>query len=186
VINVNLLPREERVEEMRALAPPRTQFLVPLAAALALLVPTGTLFVRQEMKLQVLRREIQLAAQESATLKPRVDRVQQLEQQRTQLHDRLELVRRLNQERARPVRLMDELAAQVPGHLWLTKLSQSQSGTITNEGATFTPLVLADLISRLEESHLYGDVDLSVAERVMMGEQKVVKFTITASAEPKP
>jgi type IV pilus assembly protein PilN len=183
VINVNLLPKEERFEEPRTLAPPRTKFLVPLAAAVALLVPIGTLFIHQEMKLQSLRRDIQLAEQESASLRPRVTRVQELEAQRADLLRRLELVRSLNQERSLSVRLLDELARQVPGNLWLTKLSPAGPGAMTLEGVTFTPLVLADLMRRLNESRLYRDVDLTVAERTLIGDQKVLKFTITAAID---
>jgi type IV pilus assembly protein PilN len=186
VINVNLLPKEERFEETRPLAPPRTQFLVPLIAAVALLVPTGVLFARQEVKLQALRRDIQLAEQESASLKPRVTRVQELEQKRADLMRRLDLVRQLNGERGMAVHLMEELSAQVPGNLWFTKLASSGPGAIKLEGMTFTPLILADLMRRLEESRLYRDVDLTIAERTQIGDQKVVRFTITASLDREP
>lgn len=183
MINVNLLPKEERFVEPRTLAPPRTKFLLPLAAAVALLVPIGTLFAHQEMRLQSLRRDIQLAEQESATLRPRVARVQELEGQRADLLRRLDLVRSLNQERTLSVQLMDELARQVPGNLWLTKLAPAGPSGMTLEGITFTPLFLSDLMRRLDESRLYRDVDLTVAERTQIGEQKVIKFTITAAIE---
>jgi type IV pilus assembly protein PilN len=186
VINVNLLPKEERFEDARPLAAPRTKFLVPLIAAVALLVPTGALFARQEVKLQALRRDIQLAEQESASLRPRVARVQELEEMRSQLLRRLDLVRTLNGERSMAVRLLEELSAQVPGNLWLTKLAPSGAGAITLEGMTFTPLILSDLMRRLEESRLYRDVDLTVAERAQIGDQKVVRFTITASIDREP
>jgi type IV pilus assembly protein PilN len=186
VINVNLLPREERFEEVRTLAAPRTKFLVPLAAAVLLLVPTGTLLVHQQTRLQALQRDIRLAEQESATLKPRVARVQQLEAQRADLLRRMDLVRQLNQERALSVRLMDELQRQVPGHLWLTKVGTSGPGTVSIEGAAFTPLRISDLMRSLEESRLFQGLDLTLAERVQMGDEKVLKFTITAAVEHQP
>jgi type IV pilus assembly protein PilN len=186
VINVNLLPKEERFVEPRALAPPRTKFLVPLAAAVAVLVPIGVLFVHQETRLQSVQRDIQLAEQETATLRPRVARVQELEQQRADLLRRLDLVRSLNQERTLAVRLLDELARHVPANLWLTRMTPSGSSAMTLEGVTFTPIVLSDLMRSLDESRMYRDVDLTVAERTQIGEQKVVKFTITAAVDPEP
>jgi type IV pilus assembly protein PilN len=185
VINVNLLPKEERSIEPRALTPPRTKFLVPLAAAIAVLVPVGTLFVHQETRLQSLERDIQLAEQETATLRPRVARVQELEQRRDDLLRRLDLVHSLNQERTLTVRLLDELAHQVPANLWLTRMTPSGTSAMTLEGITFTPIVLSDLMRSLDESRMYRNVDLTVAERTQIGDQKVVKFTITASVDPE-
>lgn len=186
MINVNLLPKEERSVEPRALTPPRTKFLVPLAAAIAVLVPVGTLFVHQETRLQSLERDIQLAEQEAATLRPRVARVQELEQRRDDLLRRLDLVSSLNQERTLTVRLLDELAHQVPANLWLTRMTPTGTSAMTLEGITFTPIVLSDLMRSLDESRMYRNVDLTVAERTQIGEQKVVKFTITASVDPEP
>ena len=48
------------------------------------------------------------------------------------------------------------------------------------EGVTFSNLLVADLMSRLEASPLYGNVDLVVAERGQIDQRNVVKFTITA------
>jgi len=187
VINVNLLPKEERsVAPAAAIQAPRTKFLVPLAAAIAVLVPIGTLFVHQEMRLQSLQRDIQLAEQESATLRPRVARVQELEQQRDDLLRRLDLVHTLNQERTLAVRLLDELAHHVPANLWLTRMTPTGSSAMTLEGITFTPIVLSDLMRSLDESRMYRNVDLTVAERTQIGEQKVVKFTITAAIDREP
>lgn len=186
MINVNLLPKEERSVAPATLTPPRTKFLVPLAAAIAVLVPIGALFVHQETRLQSLERDIVLAEQETATLRPRVARVQELERQRDDLLRRLDLVRGLSQERTLTVRLLDELARQVPSNLWLTRMTPTGTSAMTLEGVTFTPIVLSDLMRRLDESRMYRNVDLTVAERTQIGEQKVVKFTITAAVDPEP
>ncbi len=185
MISVNLLPREDRIET-HALARPRAKFLLPLAVVVALIVPLGVLFFHQEVKLQALRREIRVAEQESATLQQRVALVRELTQTRAELVSRLQLVQRLNQERATAVRLMDVLAAQIPSHLWLTHMQQNGPGSVTLEGVTFSNLIVAELLARLEASGVYRDVELSIAERGQIGESKVMKFALRAATGPKP
>ncbi len=48
------------------------------------------------------------------------------------------------------------------------------------EGVTFSNLLVADFMSRLEASPLYGNVDLQVAEKGTIDQRNVVKFKITA------
>ena len=49
------------------------------------------------------------------------------------------------------------------------------------EGVTFSNLLVADFMSRMEASPLYGNVDLVVAEKGTIDQRSVVKFKITAS-----
>ena len=48
------------------------------------------------------------------------------------------------------------------------------------QGVTFSNLLVADFMSRLESSPLYGTVDLIVAEKGTIDQRNVVKFKITA------
>ncbi len=179
MISVNLLPKEERQEERR-LAAPRVRILLPLLVGVLLIIPVGSTYLMQQNKIQSLKNDILVAQQESQRLKPQIARINQLMKKREELNLRLRLVRDLNKDRTRLVRLMDELALEIPENLWLTKFSQVGEGAVQIEGMTFSNLIVADLMFRLEETEAYEDVDLVVAERGMQGSEEVVKFTLTA------
>ncbi|MCK4303313.1 MAG: PilN domain-containing protein [Candidatus Eisenbacteria sp.] len=183
MISVNLLPKEERSPERQVVTIPRRQFLVPLGVVLALIVPIGSLYLMQVAKTQGLKADIILAEQESERLKPQIEKINQLIKKREELNLKLNLVRDLNRARTLPVQLLDELSIQVPNHLWLTKVTQNGPSAMTIEGLTFSNLVVADLMSRLERTDLYRDVDLTVAEKELIVEEKIarplVRFVLT-------
>lgn len=180
MISVNLLPAEERVIEHDFGAPPRVKVLLPLAIALAVLVPTAGLFWRQEARIQTLKRDIRVAEQEQATLQPRIRAVEQLKVQRADLERRLDLIRQLNQQRTAPVIAMDELCLEIPRYLWLTRMRQGSDGRLLLEGLTFSNLVVAELMRRVEDTPVYENVDLTITERKEAGEDKLIRFTVTA------
>jgi Tfp pilus assembly protein PilN len=68
----------------------------------------------------------------------------------------------------------------VPEHLWLTVYEETSTDQVKIEGVTFSNLLVADFMSRLEASPLYGTVDLVVAEKGTIDQRTVVKFTVTA------
>lgn len=179
MISVNLLPKEERSEELR-LGRPRVRFLLWLAGSVVLVLVLGGSLLVQEMRIQSLRDDILLAEQESAHLKEQAETVARLEQKCQGLESRLSLVFDLSRDRKMSLMLMDELAAQVPEHLWLTRISQSGPETQLVEGVTFSNLLIADLMGRMQRTDLYDGVDLTVAERAYIGEETVVEFSLTA------
>ncbi len=179
MISVNLLPKEERSEERQIVAAPRKKFLLPLAAIVAVVVPLTALYLMQMARIQSLKSDILVAEQESQRLKPQIEKINQLMRKREDLNLRLNLVRDLNQARTMPVQLLDELSMQVPNHLWMTKVTQNGPGAMTLEGVTFSNLVVADLMSRLERTDLYTDVDLTVAERKTLSGERVIAFGLT-------
>lgn len=186
MIVINLLPQEERVEERVLTAAPRARFLLPLLAGLALILPPAATFVIQTTRVQTLTREVALLEQEAQGLAPRLEMVRQLDARQAELDGRLAMIADLNRGRTLAVRLMDQLAAQVPANLWLTRFKQTSPGSVQLEGVTFSNLVVADLISSLEATSLYGGVELSVAQREPLGEVDVTRFTLTATVTPEP
>jgi len=186
VIVINLLPQEERTEERVLTARPRARFLLPLLAGVALIVPPAATFVLQTARIQSLNESVSLLEQEAQSLKPRVELVRQIGSQTAALDQRLDVIRGLNRDRSLPVRMMDQLAAQVPANLWLTRFKQTSPRSVQLEGVTFSNLVVADLMSGLEETSLYDQVELVVASREALGEIDVTRFTLTAALTPQP
>lgn len=180
MIVINLLPQEERVEERVLTARPRVKFLLPLAAIVALIVPPVATTLLQTTRIDALTRDLALVDQEAQSLQPRLEMIRQIQATRAQLAGQLDVIRGLNRDRTLPVRLMDQLAAQIPANLWLTRVRQVGASGVELDGVTFSNLVVADLMNRLEETSLYENVSLTVASREQLGEAHVTKFTLTS------
>ena len=184
MIQVNLLPKEEQIADPRfTLSVPRPRFWIPLIIALAVFLPLAGLVAMQRARLASLRNDILQAQQEMSRLQPQIDRINQLSKEREDLNLRLSILQGLCRERFLPVETMDQLADQVPDYLWLTKVALDGSNHIQVEGQAFSNLMIADLMSRMEESDLFTGVELVVAERAKntgTAEQPVLSFTLTS------
>jgi len=183
VIQINLLPKEEQVQELRpALRAPRTRVVLPAVMAAAVLLPLGGMYAVQRARIGSLHADIRQAELEMRRLKPQIDRINQLTRERGELNNRLAIVQGLTQDRYLPVTILDQLSDQIPDYLWYTRMA-SGSGEVTLEGLTFSNLMVAELMSRMEESELFDAVSLVVAERAKGGPEAarpLLSFTLTA------
>ena len=188
MIQVNLLPREEQISEPRfGLAAPRARFWIPVAVAAGVLLPLGALTAMQRARIDSLQRDIGQTQQEMRALQPQIDRINQLAKEREDLSLRLSIIQGLCRDRYLPVETMDHLADLVPDFLWLTRVGQSAPDQITVEGMAFSNLMIADLMSRMEQSELFNGVQLVVAERSRTEgspDQPVLSFTLTSKVQP--
>jgi Tfp pilus assembly protein PilN len=185
VIRVNLLPLEERVAQTHpSLQMPTRGFWLPLIISIAILVPLAGISVMQRFKIASLKSDIVQAQIETRQLQPQIDKVRALEKERADVNQRLLSVTDLARDRYLPVQMLDELAAHTPENLWFTKLSNKTSGELAVEGMTFSNILVADLMTRMEEADIFDRVALTVSERKMIGDNKVVSFTLTSKIRP--
>jgi type IV pilus assembly protein PilN len=133
-----------------------------------------------------LKADIAHAREEAEKLRPQIQTIQELTQKREELTRRLNVIAALDKNRLWRVKLVDELSKCVPDHLWLTSYEEIGPDQVKVEGVTFSNLLVADFMSRLEASPLYGDVDLIIAEKGQIDQRNVVKFTITAKMTFQP
>lgn len=109
---------------------------------------------------------------EAARLKSDLDRfqsivaqVEALEAAKVQLTNRKNVIQQLESERLRYPQFMDDFSKLLPGNLWLTNLTtvvQPANNTL-QVGMDITALdnyAVADLISNLETSQIFTEVDL--------------------------
>lgn len=190
MIRVNLLPLNERERkseprEHKLPSLPRKGFWLTLATALAILVPLGGIALIQHVRIAGLKSDIAQAEAEAQRLKPQIERIQNLVRERAEINQRLVTVQGLARDRYLPVQVMDELASQTPDYLWFTKLSQKTSGVVELEGMTFSNLLVAELMTRLEESDIFDDVELTISERPKnVQAEKVTRFVLTSKIKP--
>ena len=183
MIQINLLPQEERVQR-RKFALPGVSSVAPFIMVGMFLVAVAGVTVMERARIASLNRDIARAEEEARRLKPQIDKVNELTRQREELNTRLTIIQDLDKGRFHSVRLMDEVAADMPSYLWLTAL-KDQSGTkVTMEGVTFSNLVVADLMLRLDKSEIFQNIDLVVTQKGLIDNREVTQFTVTAEVVP--
>ncbi len=177
MIRINLLPPEEKSRPGR----PRLSGALPVLAVIVFVAVIGAVYARQTTQMTRVEADLSAARSETIRLKPQIVAIRELKREIEDINKRLDVIRRLDQGRFMRVGLMDELSRQVPAHVWLTRFAETSPSTVEINGVTFSNMLVADLIMRLEDSDLYENVDLVVVEKGTLDSRDVVKFTLTSS-----
>ncbi len=180
MVRINLLPAEYRIDRNRAAlerVKDKLHYLVAMTAVLAFAI-FGSI---QEMSIRSAQAEIHALEVESNAIMPMLAKVQKLEAEKIELTRRLNLIRNLDQGRLFRVKMLDGLNRRLPEYMWLTNLVESGGARLTLEGVTFSNLVVAEFMKRLESSVLFSNVDLNIAKRGTIEDQHVVQFTLNCS-----
>ncbi len=192
MIRINLMPLEERGQKVRRVKKSRPGgggsrgpmgLLMPLAIVAGVMVAIVGTIVQQQAQIHMLAGEVARVEKDSRVLAPQIAMVERLSRERVDLDLRLSLIDMLSRGRFDAVRLADELDRAVPDHLWL----QSAIGggdQITLEGTTFSNLIIADLMIRLDRSPLFSNVALANASRGIIDQHDVVSFKLTMNLTP--
>ncbi|MBD3162171.1 MAG: hypothetical protein GF346_07650 [Candidatus Eisenbacteria bacterium] len=185
MIRVNLLPIEERLPEPGpSLKIPNRGFWIPLAISVAVLVPLVGMGVMQQVRIAGLKSDIALAEAEARRLQPQIEKIDALMRERSEINDRLLTVQSLARDRYLPVQVLDELADRTPEYLWFTKLHQRSTGELALEGMTFSNLLVAELMTQMEEGDIFDEVALGVSQRKAVAGRPLVEFTLTSRVRP--
>ena len=64
-------------------------------------------------------------------------------------------------------------------------MNQQGPGRVSLTGVTFSNLIVADFMMRMERSPMFADVDLTTTYRGEIDERNVVEFSITARVTPE-
>jgi len=192
MIRINLMPFEERGQKARRPQSARKSgggggtagMLLPLAIVAGVLVLIVGTIVQQQAQVHLLTSEVARVEHESQALAPQIAMVERLSHERADLDLRLSLIDRLSRGRFEQVRLIDELDRSVPDHMWLVSLIPNGAEQISLEGVTFSNLIIADLMIRLDRSPLFSNVALGSATHGIMDEHDVVQFKLTMNVTP--
>lgn len=192
MIRINLMPLEERGQKVRRVKKSGRGggggrgpmgLLLPLAIIAGVLVAIIGTIVQQQAQIHMLGAEVARVERESRALAPQIAMVERLSRERADLDLRLSLIDQLSRGRFDAVRMMDELDRAVPDHMWLAS-AIGGGDQITLEGTTFSNLIIADLMIRLDRSPLFSNVALSSATRGVIDQHDVVTFKLTMNLTP--
>ncbi len=180
MVRINLLPPEERINRNRA-ALDRLKENVHYLVLITAILSFGIIGSVQELSIRSTRQEIERLEAESNAIRPQLVKVQKLEAETKELARRLNLIISLDKGRLLRVRMLDGLNRRMPEYMWLTNLTESGGSHLTIQGVTFSNLVIAEFMNRLESSVLFSNVDLDVAQRGTIENQHVVQFTLNCA-----
>ncbi len=183
MIRINLLPSDDR-RVKRKITLPTVSGGAVLWVTLGLIVYAGAvggIWVLQNRKITDYETKILALKEESARLAPQLAKIRKLQAEREEVNKRLAIIAALDKDRYLHVRMMNDLAVNVPDNCWLTDLSETGGSKVRIEGITFSNFIIADLMTSLEGSGRFGEVALSKAEEGDIDGVRVVKFALSAS-----
>jgi type IV pilus assembly protein PilN len=183
MIRINLLPSEER-RAKRKISLPNISGGAVLWVTLGTCLYVGAvagIYVLQDRKIKAYETKIVALKEESARLAPQLAKIRKLQAEREEVNKRLAIIAALDKDRYLHVRMMNDLAVNVPDNCWLTELNETGGTKMTLEGITFSNFIIADFMTSLEGSGRFGDVALAKAEEGDIDGVRVVKFAISAS-----
>jgi Tfp pilus assembly protein PilN len=181
MIRINLLPRD--IKAARATVGVDKAKVVPLVCLALILVSCVSSVIVQGARLKTLEQDVAAARAESEQYKKTIALINQMVAKEKELNRRLSLVTALDKDRFRTVRVMDEVARRIPRYMWLTSLKNVSPERVAIDGYAFSNLVVSDLMSSLDNSEMFSNVELTVVKRKIVDGQNTVNFTVTSAVK---
>jgi type IV pilus assembly protein PilN len=123
--------------------------------------------------------KIQVAQKNLAKYQAEEREVKKIRAELQKLKDKMNVIAQLEANRSGPVRIMDALTHLViRDKMWLKTLKKS-TGEMRLEGVAIDNKTVADFMTRLERSPLFGVVNLIASKQITQGNKKFKEFTIT-------
>jgi type IV pilus assembly protein PilN len=182
MIKINLLPSEERSSK-RKISLPTISGGAVLWVTLGVFVYAGAvagIWVLQSRKITDYETKIQALKEESARLAPQLAKIRKLTAEREEVNKRLGIIASLDKDRYLHVRMMNDLAVQVPDNCWIEEVDETGGSSVSIKGVTFSNFIIADFMTSLEKSGRFGEITLVKAEEGDIEDVRVVKFQVSA------
>jgi len=184
MIRINLLPGEDRKRGRPTVSFKVGDLVVPVTIMALAVLFMGGAYLSLRTKESQLKRSIADVDIQARALAPQIERVNRLAQERAELDLRLGIINKLERGRTQTVRLMDDLARSLPDHVWLQSATQDAGNSLALEGTAMSNLVVSDLMTHLDRSPMFADVELEYAERTSIGDKSAVKFRLRCRVTP--
>lgn len=192
MIKINLIPKEELKRRKGKRVVGKKKFVLPtgidvygsIGFAVIIIILAFIIHIKQNSDIKRMNKDITNLQTEYNRLKKEVDFVHTLEKKKAELQKWVSVVQKLNAHRSLRVHLLDEINRLLPNYLWLNTLKEEKSGKITIGGTTFSNLIVADFVNKLNTSPYLSDIVLVELKRTTIGGHDVMDFTITATLSP--
>lgn len=160
MVKINLLPVKQKQRQVTVVTQLIVGGVLILALGLLMLGHFATMKIRQGK----LNNEITQLRADIKNLDRLIGQVEDLEAKSAELERKLDTIAQLKRNKSGPVKMLEELSVTVPKKLWLTSLKETttspKSKSVVLTGNATTQEVIADFMSRLEESQYFQQVNL--------------------------
>ncbi|MBU1475545.1 MAG: PilN domain-containing protein [Acidobacteria bacterium] len=194
MIRINLL-KSDRTDAPRAAGLPAPKIKEkkerkPLEFNYSLIILLGivaiaALFYTQNKSLKTEKDLLEQAQQQKNQLRDVVTTLDQLEQQRAVFEKKISLINTLKSRQTIAIDILDQLSRSLPEWVWLTEASYA-GDTVTVKGRAINNNLVAEYISRMEESPYFRNVNVPSSTQKTTGNNVYYEFTITALYERPP
>jgi len=198
MININLLPKQ--FSKRSGGFSLGKQGIYAVIAAAGILLMFGAITSWQLYKINELEGQMSIAKARTIQLEKDIKLVDALIDIKAKITDRLEAVERLDRHRSAWVRILEDLAGDVPDFVWLSKFHEVKKPAPAKtdstapaeviqpsvkpaeiEGFTFTLNALASFMIKLMKSNYFDEVDLVNTEEMVFGKQKAYNFKLSCN-----
>lgn len=184
MIRINLLPQDARKRKRSAgFTFDKTRF-VPIVCLVIVVAACLSTMMVQGARLKSIERDVAEARAETERYKQTIALINEMVRKEQELSRRLSLVTTLDRDRFKTVQVLDEVAQRVPRYMWLTSMKNVSPVRVSFDGYAFSNLVVSELMSSLEGSEMFDNVELSVVKRKLVEGQPTVGFTVTTDVDP--
>ncbi len=195
IIKINLLPKQYLKRSGGFSLGKHGKYAIAAVAAVILLL--GTITTYQVYQMNELQEQMKIARMRTQQLQKDIELVDALTDIKYKITNRLEAVERLDRHRSAWVKILEEVARNVPDFVWLSSFAETnaagtaaavdttvQAQTVPSvrpveiEGFTFTLNALAAFMIKMMRSNYFDEVDMANVEEISFGEQKAYNFKI--------
>ena len=181
MIRINLLPRRSR----RRLIPESGVVIVALLVIGALAGSYAWLVWRNHqvaLQTEQLNRQLVVVRREVAEVLALEAKIQDLKARET-------LLRSLEAREVPWAEMLTDLAGRTPRDAWLASAAVNSGGTglsLSLQGSALSYNAVARFMTALAGSPFYSNVDLSTAQRSLLGTSPIVQFRLSLAMRPLP
>ena len=194
MIKINLLPKQYQKRSGSFSLGKQGKYAI--AAVIGVILLLGTITSYQTYQMSELEEQMKIARMRTEQLRKDIQLVDALTDIKHKITNRLEAVERLDRHRSAWVKILEEVARNVPEFVWLSSFTEiAENNSTPNdttaqtqavpsvrpveiEGFTFTLNALATFMIKMMRSNYFDQVDMASVEEISFGEQKAYNFKL--------
>jgi type IV pilus assembly protein PilN len=181
MIRINLLLTDRRGQagpDLRQLAAAvgslAVILVVFLIVALEMMHTVSSLNAEERLQQETLRKQ-----------KEQLAEIDRFKAEMAEYEQKIAVIDQLKERQKGPVHVLDEVSANLPDKLWLTRLEQ-KGNTLTLEGNSLTIGDIVAFVDHLKQAaHFSQEVELRQSSQTLIADQDVYQFTIVGTVVAK-
>jgi len=173
MIRINLIPYRTARSQRRIIQHLSVFFAVVIFAFL-LTLGTHT-FV--SLQLADLKEGTMSLQKQNRDLKQKIGKIENLDHLRANVERKLKIVDRLQEGRFFSLNTLHEIAAVIPGNVWLNQINEG-GGSVMLTGLAESNKAVAVFMRKLDQSPMFSNVRLDVIRRVIVNSLPLRQFSL--------